>query len=363
MTINLETTAAVDSKGARRQARTDAWRRFRTSVPGMTGVVILSVFAVMAVAYPILINTVWDPAIYDPETGIDMVSVDKLYVDEVTDPATQVGRVDAFLADPFAVPGDTVTVIAPAGWGPDHLLSTDPWGHDVLAMLLAGANSAFVMAFFAALSTAIVAIAIAALAAYNGGWIDSLLANFSGALLLLPVPLFMIIVGTSPIRESIGPAQFGLLYGFLAGAGAAAIVVRSQAVTTMNRPFIDAARVSGAGAGRIMIRHLVPHLIPLAAISMLVGVTGAIVADAFVSFLAYGENRFSWGTMLNSAIRFPSLRGLFDTPWNVLIAGGIAISLLAASFYLIAIGLHAAFDTPKVKRTGGVSPGGGEGGG
>ena len=54
--------------------------------------------------------------------------------------------------------------------------------------------------------------------------------------------------------------------------------------------------------------------------------------------------------MINSAIRYPSLRGLFDTPWNVLIVGGVAISLLAASFYLIAIGVHAAFDTPKFRR-------------
>jgi peptide/nickel transport system permease protein len=176
------------------------------------------------------------------------------------------------------------------------------------------------------------------------------LSNFSGALLLLPVPLLMIIIGTSSVQESIGPAQFGFIYGLLAGAGAAAIVVRSQAVQTMRRPFIDAARASGARGPRIVIRHLVPHLIPLAAVAMLIGVTGAIVADAFVSFLAYGENRFSWGTMLNSAIRFPSLRGLFDTPWHVLIVGGVAISLLAASFYLVAIGLHTAFDTPKIKR-------------
>jgi peptide/nickel transport system permease protein len=316
----------------------------------MTGVVLLAIFAVMAVAYPILIRTVWDPNVYDPETGLDLVHVEKVYVEEVIDPATEVGRIDAFLADPFAKVGDTVTVTAPAGTGFAHPLGTDAWGRDVLAMLLAGASSAFVMAIFAALTTAIVSLTVAAVAAYRGGWVDNVLSNFSGALLLLPVPLLMIIIGTSSIQESIGPAQFGFIYGLLAGAGAAAIVVRSQAVQTMRRPFIDAARASGARGPRIVLRHLVPHLIPLAAVAMLIGVTGAIVADAFVSFLAYGENRFSWGTMLNSAIRFPSLRGLFDTPWHVLIVGGVAISLLAASFYLVAIGLHTAFDTPKIKR-------------
>ena len=273
--------------------------------------------------------------------------VDKVYVQDVVDPATEVGRVEAFLSDPYSQPGDVVTVIAPAGIGLTHLLSTDPAGRDVLAMLLAGAGSAFVLAVTAAITTATLAITIAA---YNGGWIDNVLSNTSGALLLLPAPLLMIILGTSELGEHIGPAQFGFLYGLLVGAGAAAIVVRSQAVSTMRRPLIDVARASGASSTRIVVRHLVPHLIPLAAVAMLIGVTGAIVADAFVSFLAYGDNRFSWGTMINSAIRYPSLRGLFDTPWNVLIVGGVAISLLAASFYLIAIGVHAAFDTPKFKR-------------
>jgi ABC-type dipeptide/oligopeptide/nickel transport system permease subunit len=349
--MSLETTAYQSGRSARRRARADIWRRFRASVPGMTGLVLLLIFAVMAVAYPILIRTAWDPAIYDPETGIDLREVDMVYVEEVTDPSTQVGRVDAFLADPFAQPGDVVTVRAPAGIGLDHLLSTDPWGHDVLAMLLAGATSAFVMAIAAALTTALVAIVIAAIAAFYDGWIDTVLSNTSAALLLLPAPLLMIILGTSDLGSHIGPFQFGLIYGLLAGAGAAAIVVRSQAVQTMQRPFIDAARAAGAGSTRIVLRHLVPHLIPLAAVSMLIGVTGAIVADAFVSFLAFGENRFSWGTMLNAAIRFPSLRGLFDTPWHLLIAGGLAISLLAAAFYLVAIGLHAAIDTPRSKRS------------
>ena len=348
--MSIELTAGADTRGARRKARAAVWTRFRKSVPGMTGLVLLVIFAAMAVAYPILIRTVWDPNIYDPETGLDITAVEKLYVEEVIDPATEVGRVDAFLADPFAKPGDIVEVIAPAPTSLRHPLGTDPWGHDVLAMLLAGASSAFVMAVAAAITTAVVSITIAAVAAYRGGWIDNALSNFSGALLLLPVPLLMIILGTSTIQASIGPVQFGFIYGLLAGAGAAAIVVRTQAVSTMRRGFIDAARVTGARGTRVVMRHLVPHLIPLAAVAMLIGVTGAIVADAFVSFLAYGENRFSWGTMINSAIRFPSLRGLFDTPWHVLIVGGVAVSLLAASFYLVAIGLHTAFDTPKFKR-------------
>jgi peptide/nickel transport system permease protein len=349
--MSIEVTAAQSGVRAHRKARAAAWGRFRASVPGMTGVVVLLMFALMALAYPLLMNTVWDAKVYDPETGIDMVVVEKRYVREVVDPETEVGRVEAFLSDMYAQPGDVIMVRTPAGIGVAHPLSTDASGRDVLAMLLAGAGPALAMALTAALTTAFVALTVAAVSAYYGGWIDATLSSISGAVLLLPAPLLMIILGTSPAGEHIGPAQFGFIYGLLAGAGAAAIVVRSQAVTTMRRPFIDTARSSGAGSTRIIVRHLVPHLIPLAAVAMLIGVTGVIVADAFVSFLAYGDNRFSWGTMINTAIRGrPNLRTLIHTEWHVLIVGGVAISLLAASFYLVAIGLHAAFDTPRFKR-------------
>ena len=90
--MSIEITASADSRGARRKARGAVWTRFRKSVPGMTGLVLLVIFAAMAVAYPILIRTVWDPNIYDPETGLDITAVEKLYVEEVIDPATEVGR-------------------------------------------------------------------------------------------------------------------------------------------------------------------------------------------------------------------------------------------------------------------------------
>ena len=271
----------------------------------------------------------WDPAIYDPEIGMDLIEVEKVIVEEVTDPGSQVSLLVAKLQNPFAEVGETVLELTPPGFGWTHPLSTDVRGRDVLAMVLAGAAPALTMAVTAALTTALVALVIAALAAYEAD----------------------VAVLVTAARDAFGPIQFGLLYGLLAGAGAAAIVVRSQAMTTMRQPFIDSARTSGAGSIRIMVRHLTPHLIPLAAIAMLVGVTGAIVADAFVAFSGFGPNRFSWGTMMAWAIAFPSPRGLVDTPWNVLIAGGLCISLLAAAFYLLAIGVQAATDIPDPRKT------------
>ncbi len=327
--------------------RTAVWERYRHSRAGMGGLVLLGVFVVMAVAYPLLIRTVWDSKVYDPEIGLDLATVEKVVVVEVTDARTQVSYAAAVARDPTVKLGDTVPGVVGAGFGPAHLLGTDPNGRDLLAMVMAGAAPALAIAVSAALTTALVALTFAALGAYFKGAVDAVLSNTSHVLLLLPAPLVMIILGTSQYRDTFTPVAFGILYGLLAGGGAVAIVVRSEAFTAMGRPFIDAARTSGAGSGRIITRHLVPQLIPIAAVSVLVGITGAIVADAFVAFTGFGPNRFSWGTMMSWAISFPDLMGPMGTPWNVLIAGGLAISLLAASFYLIAMGIHAAFDTPQ----------------
>ena len=332
---------------APRAQRSRVWGRFAQSRAGMTGLVLLSVFFVMALAYPILINTVWDPNIYDPEFGLDLVLAAKVVVAEVVDRQREVDLALAARLAPSVQLGDTVPGVVGAGFGAAHLLGTDPNGRDILAMLLAGAAPALMIAVSAALTTAVVALTFAALGAFYRGSVDAVLSNVSNALLLLPAPLVMIILGTSRYRSAFSPVGFGVLYGLLVGGGAVAIIMRSEAFTTMSKGFIDAARTSGAGSGRIIGRHLVPSLLPLASVSILVGITGAIVADAFIAFTGFGPNRFSWGTMLSWAIAFPDLAGPVPTPWHVLIAGGLAISLLAASFYLIAIGIHAAFDVPE----------------
>lgn len=343
-TATRERQATVDRGGARAAQRSAAWRRFRTSTAGIAGLVLLCGFVVLALAYPLLLRTVWDPRTYDPEFGIDLVTVDKTVVLEVDDGQTETALAVARSRDPSVRIGDTVEGRVGAGFGIGHLLGTDASGRDIMAMIMAGAAPALLIAVSAALTTAVVALTIAAAGAYFKGPLDAVLSSTSNALLLLPAPLVMIIVGTSRYRDAFSPIGFGVLYGLLVGGGAVAIVMRSEAMTTMGKGFIDTARASGAGHTRIIGRHLVPHLLPLATVSILVGITGAIVADAFVAFTGFGPNRFSWGTMLSWAITFPDLNGSTATPWNVFLAGGLAISLLAASFYLIAIGIQRAMD-------------------
>jgi peptide/nickel transport system permease protein len=117
-------------------------------------------------------------------------------------------------------------------------------------------------------------------------------------------------------------------------------VIRAQTLSLKHRPFIDAARVAGAGRGRIMVRHLLPHLIPLAGVAMFTAVVGAVVAHGFAAWLSFADDVVNWGAMMFMGL---SLLGRFSggsIAWNVLLGGALAISLFSASFYLVSLGVR-----------------------
>jgi peptide/nickel transport system permease protein len=145
----------------------------------------------------------------------------------------------------------------------------------------------------------------------------------------------------------IQPLQFGLIYGILNGLGPVAIILRAHALSIMSRPFIDASRVAGGGPVHIILRHLVPHMLPLAAVNTMLTVTGAIFANGFVAFLGLSRAQMNWGTMIYDSFTYMNLN--FVVPWNVLIPSAMSISLFAASFYMIARGLHEVAE-PRLRE-------------
>lgn len=334
--------AVERARASWRQAR-GMWRTFSQNRLALAGLMLVALFGLMALLHPILLSTVWPPRIYDPETGYDAPISRVTVVEEVTDPASQISLAEArFKANPFVGVGDTVEIPlqpAPPSW--KHLLGTDFFGRDVVSMLMATTGNTFLLGLVAALTTAVVGTAVAALSAFYRGGVDAVLSRVSDVLLLLPAPIFMVVIGASPTLR-LGSVGFGLVYGLVAGAGAAAIVLRSHALAVMARPFIDAARVAGAGGPRIILRHLVPHMAPLAAAHMLVAVTGAVVADGFLAFAALSDERFNLGTMIYYSLFFRALDPV--VPWNVLLPAALTISLFCAAFYLVSLGLRDIAD-------------------
>jgi peptide/nickel transport system permease protein len=331
---------AARVRSSLRQAR-EAWTVFAQNRLALAGLALGGVFVLLALVHPILLATVWEPRIYDQDTGYEAPVKRYLVVEEVTDPSSQLELNDArFQATPYAEVGDIVEVrLQPAPPSGRHLLGTDFLGRDVLSMVMASAAPTLVLGLAAAITTAIVGTMLAAVSAYYRGAADAVIGQVSNTLLLLPAPIVMVVAGA---RFEIGPLMFGILYGVVAGAGPAAIVLRSHALSVMGRPFIDAARAAGARGPHIIGRHLVPNLAPLAAAHVLVAVTGAVVADGFLGWSALSATRLNWGVMISSAIFFAPLEA--EVAWHVFLPAALAISLFCGAFYLMSLGLRDVAD-------------------
>jgi len=290
------------------------WKVFAESRLALLGLALIVLFGVAAGVHPLLRATVWREAIYDPVTGFDP------------------------------------RIMHPAPPSARHPLGTDSLGRDVLSMLLAATGPAFTVGITAAVSAALIGLFIGIVAAYWGGRVDRALMHLADTLLLLPPPLLMVIVGMR-FRE-IGPALLGLIYGLVAGAGGTAIVMRTHALTVVSRPFVEAARVAGGSGRHILFIHIVPHMLPLVGMYMLLNVTGAVVADAFISFLGFSRDYLNWGTIIYSSFVYSSYLNA-GVEWHVLIPPSVALSVFAAAFYLVATGLHRVAN-PRLRGEGEV---------
>jgi peptide/nickel transport system permease protein len=282
----------------------NSWKIYRKNRLAVLGLVMLLLYVLMAVLHPLLIGNFWPKVVYDPVIGHDM------------------------LIFPH-----------PSGFSRAHLLGTDVLGRDVLSILMAATAPSLEMAFTAALTAAVIGILVGAFSAYFRGWVDTILTHIGDISLLAPAPLVMVVIG---FMFDITPVKFGLIYGVLVGFGAVGIVLRSHAFTLMRRVFIEAAVVAGGGGPHIIFRHLVPHMLPLAAVNMLLTVTGAIFASGFIAFMGLSRAQLNWGSMIYDAITYLGINGTIT--WNVLVPSAMAISLFASSFYLIALGLHDVVD-------------------
>jgi len=331
------------------------WSIFAQSRIAVTGCVLLLIFGTLPFLHVALRATIWDSKDYDPIFGFEM--------DSMPNPAPP-----SWVPKNWLAPDDShrFDLNRPSF---EHLLGTDSLGRDVLSTLMASTLTTFIVGITAAVTTAVFGIIIAALSSYYRGLIDAIFTHISDAFLLLPPPIFMIAVGIflrsqrTTIFEMIyqpltgnsvsdttqlflQPFEFGLIYGVIAGAGGAAIVLRSHGLKVMNMSFVEASRVAGARGRHIIWSHLIPHMLPLAAIYMLVNVTGAVVADGFLAFFGLNPNPLNWGTMIYNAFTYSTLN--FVIPWLALAAPAIAISLFTAAFYMVSRGLHLVVE-PRLR--------------
>jgi peptide/nickel transport system permease protein len=311
------------------------WALFAENRIGLIGLFIIGIFAIMAIAHPILMATVWggdNREIYDPVIGYSAIVQEFTVVEEVTDPSTEIELIDARFTNINAKVGDTIEQpLQPAPPSRDHLLGTDPIGRDVLSQLMFSTRAAFFLGMVAALVTVFIATTVGSVAAFFRGFVDSFLMRIADLILLMPlIPILIVIGGFWTIELW----QLGVIIGVLNGFGGVAIVLRSQALSVSVKPFVDAARVAGGSRWHLIFRHVVPNVLPLSFLYMMFGVTEAISLEAVLSFFGLLNVEMSWGLMISIAQAEGYLLRGFDV-WWLLFPAGLAVTFLAAAFFLV----------------------------
>ena len=277
----------------------------------IAGLALLAGFALLLVADPILDATLWSGRshIYDPQFGFD----------------TRISH--------------------PSGPSPEHWLGTSSLGRDVFSMLAFATRPTLVVALSAAGATAVVSLTLGAVAAVRGGWMDGLVTHLSDAMVLLPALLVVYILGIWRPGTEFGAIQVGLSFGILYGLGPATATVRTAAEAIVVRPFMDAARVAGGGDLWLVSRHVLPHLYAHGAVQAMIGATGAVITDAFLGYRSAIGEYVGFGHMVYDGIVWAEqMAGIATVPWSLMLAGAGGITLLAAAFYLLGVGLREALD-------------------
>jgi len=311
------------------------WGLFSENKVGIVGLVIIGIFFIMAVGHPLLMITLWKDKqdVYDQVIGYDAPVKELLIVEEVVDPETEIDVTIAKLFDPTltATIGDTVRVPQqPAPPSKAHWLGTNPRGNDVLSQLMFSTKSAFMLGLVAALVTVLLATTIGSVAACFGGMVDTFLMRLADLVLLMPlIPILIVLSALFTVDLVI----LGLIIGLLNGFGGTAIILKSQALSVKVKPFIEAARVAGGDNWHIIFRHIVPNVLPLSFLYMMFTVTEAIALEATLSFFGLLQVDVSWGVMIQIAqVEGYLLR--FDI-WWLIVPPGLAVTLLAAAFFLV----------------------------
>ena len=214
----------------------------------------------------------------------------------------------------------------------DHWLGTTADARDILSQLIFGTRAALEVGLTAAFCVVAIGTLLGLLAGYLGGWTDKIIIRLSDIVLGLPfLPALLCIAAlTRP-----GTLTIVLTVGALLWPNTAR-VIRAQVLSLRERAWVDAARVTGCSSGRIMFVHVLPQVLPLAALYGSVAIGWAILAEAAASFLGFGDPTvISWGVMLENAY---ANQALSLGAWNWFVPPGAAILSMVLAGFLIARG-------------------------
>ena len=253
----------------------------------------------------------------------------------------------AAVAGPWLVPFDPASQqLALRLEGPSgaHWFGLDELGRDIFARVLSGARISLLVGLVVVGVSATIGIALGSVAGYFGGRVDEAISRLIDILLAFPGLLLAI-----AMVAVLGPSLTNVVLALsLIGWVGYARLVRGQVLRAREFEFVQAARALGATTTRILARHIVPTALPAVTVQATLGMGGAILAEASLSFLGLGVQppTPSWGTMLSYGKAH-----LLEAP-HLTIFPGIAIAVLVLGFNFLGDGLRDALD-PATNRDAG----------
>ncbi len=238
-----------------------------------------------------------------------------------------------------------------------HIFGTDSTGRDVLNRIIYGGQISLMIGILAVLLEVSIGTVIGGTAAFYGGWVDAVLMRFTEAMLSIP-SLFLLIVLAKVLGHDI-PTLKILGRTFSGSVGIVIIVigltswmylariVRSTMLSLREMDYISASKSLGASNIRIFFTHLVPNTLGIIVVSSTLGLAGAILTEAYVSFLGLGVQAptATWGNMMQQAQSFIS-----QNAWWMWVFPSMFIVLVILSVNLMGDGLRDAFDPHSTRH-------------
>ncbi|HET8524968.1 MAG TPA: ABC transporter permease [Thermomicrobiales bacterium] len=293
--------AAASAQALARETKTRtyrgmAWRRFRSNLPAMAGLVIVIVMITLALAAGLLSKHVTGFTTYEQHLTARFMGI---------------------------------------GQG-GYLLGSDAVGRDVATRLLYGARVSLGVAGLSIVCALLIGITYGLVAGYYGGWIDNILMRFVDIMLAIPTLFLLLLIAS---MWKVGPVTLAFVIAAVAWVTLSRLV-RGEVLSVKERDYVEAARASGASNARVMFRHILPNITPIVIIWAGLRIPSLILWEATLSYLGLGiqQPTPSWGNMLSDAQR------VWGHSISLVLLPGLAIFITVFAINLAGNGLRDALD-------------------